>query len=558
MRKRFLSMIMGLTLVISSLSACGSTDTQKDTSAASSSRETKSEASTAQQSETAEAAGEIAVDAFAGTELTIAIAKNDADLSDMDFSEKPAAKMAEEATGIKINWTVVDSATKSEKVSTMLASDMPDMMIGLIESDTIAKNMDLFYDLSEEGLLETYAPDVCADYQTIDGAFEALTWADGSIRSLMSNTAINYNAQARGIMYINRTWLDQLGLDMPATAEELYDVMCALLDNDMNGNGDTTDEIPYAFCQNHYASQITDFAGFFGIAGEGEGILKTAKMVKDGNVVSTFDTDEMRTYLEYMHRMAEDGLMDVEGFSQTYEQYCAKLADGLVGIFSGWTPSTYMDSELAKNYTLLTPFSAIDGVEFVQVGRYEPLAANRTTIVISADTENVEAAVHWWNYLSSSTELKYTCSYGNQGETWDINENGEIYTIKVTEGLPSGWTSTNYNYAYALLGGGNGPLVRNDELAIVNTSEGSRPYYVGQVADYLSREYTPVKMTDPDKLSELSFLETELDAYLQEFVATSVMDGITDASWEAHLGQLETVQYYDWIDWYQSFCDGEF
>ena len=326
----------------------------------------------------------------------------------------------------------------------------------------------------------------------------------------------------------------------------------------MNGNGDTTDEIPYGFCQNHYASMIYEFGSYFGIAGQSNGLLNFAKMVKDGKVVPTFDTDEMRTYLEYLHRMEEDGLIDVEGFSQTNEQWNAKLADGRVGIFSGWAPSTYMGSELAEQYTLLTPFNAIEGVDFVQSGSYESLASWPDTVVISADTENVKAALHYYNYLASSTEMKYTCRYGNQGETWDIDENGEIYTMAYEGELPSGWTSTNYSYTYALLGGGLGPVLRSDESARKDFSVGKRPYYVQQVLDYVSREYTPVRMTDPDKLSERAFMETELETYLDQFVATSVMDGITDASWEAHLEQLKAVQYYDWIEWWQGFCDAEF
>lgn len=567
MRKKVVAMILGLALAVTSLGACGNGD-EPDASAPVSEQKPESggeksqapeEKETEQTGEAEDAEdGQVAVDAFAGTELTIAILKNDADMSE-DFADKPAAKMAEEATGIKINWIPIDSATASEKVSTMLASDMPDMLIGLVSSDIIAKNMDLFYDLSEEGLLETYAPNVYADYQGIDGAFEAITWPDGSIRSLMTDKAVNYNAQARGIMYINQSWLDKLELNMPTNGEELHEVLCAFRDNDLNGNGDTTDEIPFGFCENHYASRLSHFASFFGIAGEWEGFLSLGKMVKDGKVISTYDSEEMRTWLEYMHMMKEEGLMDVEGFSQTYEQWCAKLSDGLVGIFAGWIPATYMEKEIGlENYTLLTPFSAIEGKDFVQTGRYQALAANQTAVVISADTKNVEAALHWWNFLSSTTERKYISTFGNQGETWDIDETGAFKRFDYEGELPVGWTITNYNYSYSLLPGGNGPLLRNDELEKIDDSEGTRPYYVGLVENYLPREYEPIKMTDPDKIAELSFIGVELETYLSEFVSTSVMEGITDASWDAHLEQLKTVRYDEWIDWYQKKQDGEF
>ena len=35
-------------------------------------------------------------------------------------------------------------------------------------------------------------------------------------------------------MMINKNWLDQLGLSIPETTDELYEVLCAFRDNDMN------------------------------------------------------------------------------------------------------------------------------------------------------------------------------------------------------------------------------------------------------------------------------------------------------------------------------------
>lgn len=55
--------------------------------------------------------------------------------------------------------------------------------------------------------------------------------------------------ESNGIQFINKAWLDQLGLEVPTTTEELYELLCAFRDNDMNGNGDTTDEIPLELCK---------------------------------------------------------------------------------------------------------------------------------------------------------------------------------------------------------------------------------------------------------------------------------------------------------------------
>lgn len=46
-------------------------------------------------------------------------------------------------------------------------------------------------------------------------------------------------------MYINRKWLDTLGLSMPQTTDELYAVLEKFRDGDPNGNG-LGDEIPFS------------------------------------------------------------------------------------------------------------------------------------------------------------------------------------------------------------------------------------------------------------------------------------------------------------------------
>lgn len=49
------------------------------------------------------------------------------------------------------------------------------------------------------------------------------------------------------LVYLNKTWLDNLGLTYPETVEELYTVLKAFKEQDANGNGDPNDEIPISF-----------------------------------------------------------------------------------------------------------------------------------------------------------------------------------------------------------------------------------------------------------------------------------------------------------------------
>ena len=48
-----------------------------------------------------------------------------------------------------------------------------------------------------------------------------------------------------GIFTITNTeWLDRLGMEMPTTLDEFYNMLVAFRDEDANGDGDPTNEIP--------------------------------------------------------------------------------------------------------------------------------------------------------------------------------------------------------------------------------------------------------------------------------------------------------------------------
>ena len=46
-------------------------------------------------------------------------------------------------------------------------------------------------------------------------------------------------------LFINKKWLDNLGLKVPETYDDLVKVLQEFKDKDANGNGDASDEIPF-------------------------------------------------------------------------------------------------------------------------------------------------------------------------------------------------------------------------------------------------------------------------------------------------------------------------
>ena len=150
------------------------------------------------------------------------------------------------------------SADADDKVNIMLASDLPDAFLGLIGEGQIANNMDSFLDLNKDDLLKTNAPHVVSDYEKLSNGLD-ICYLAGRIDPLSyDRTQTSYENDAEGIMFINKEWLDNVGMDVPTNIDEFYEVMKAFHDQDANGNGDANDEIPFEPSQSDWCSKIIE------------------------------------------------------------------------------------------------------------------------------------------------------------------------------------------------------------------------------------------------------------------------------------------------------------
>ncbi len=558
MKKRILALVLGMTFVVSSLAGCGeSSEKESSVTAPSQSQETSQaeEQSSQASSDGTEVPDEIPVDYFAGTTLKISVVHADYDPSTVWEQDKDFIKMAEEATGIHIEWDPIPESVLGDRVSVMLASDeQPDAYLGFIGTETIAANMELFYDMSEEGLLETYAPKVLEDYEAGgQGILERLTWPDGSIRSLAGGSATSYTTNGAGAWFINKTWLDKVGMDIPTNAEEFYEVLCAFRDGDMDGDGRTDNEIPLSFTEGDWCSHFLEFADSWGLGGgePNNNWSYYARLNDDGILEPLADQEVYREFLEYYHKLYAEGLLDAEGFSQTWEQFYAKRDEGRIGVYVGWTPAD------PENYVGMVPFQAKEDTPIVKTGTWNGMGAKLYGLSIAAECENVEAVLHWWNYLSSSLEMKATMAYGPEGICWEYVEGGGYRTMDAPEEVRGGMTAQEYGYAHHAY---MSPYMTPSELPNIDP-ENARVKLVKMTEEYLlPNTFADMtkKVADPLKLEERKFMEADLFPMMDAFMANSVVEGIDDASWNKYLEDLKTYGFYEWIQWYQDFLDGKF
>ena len=314
------------------------------------------------------------------------------------------------------------------------------------------------------------------------------------------------------------------------------------------------------FTQNNWAAHFINLMGPWGICeweGGGDGYLK----VEDGKAIFTPTLPEFRAGLEYWHRMAAEGLLDVEGFTQTNEQFYARLKSYSVASYRGWTPASNFAAEQAAEFTALPALQASDYPEIQSVtpGEINKFCGNCYGFAITRACKDPAALVRWFDAQNADAATKMLWKYGEEGKLWKQDENGKIWALWPEQ--TEDFTRENMKYTYGAMN--HIPclvlpeeLEENGDDAPVEAT--IRLGFVNAVKDHFPAERIPIRNVPAEKIQERNMLYTDLKAYLDSFVADCVVNGLDDAKWEKHLKDVEGYRASEWVQWYQDYIDKKF
>lgn len=242
-----------------------------------------------------------------------------------------------EQTGVNIDWIESDKVEARNKLSAMLArdavsgaasGDYPDIIFGANGSGLASQD---FYRYGRQGIFIPLNDLIEKEGYWIKELFAAepafkkiITSPDGNIYGLPAVFTDDYHMTMRQKFWINKTWLDRLGLAMPTTTEEFYQVMKAFKERDANGNGDPSDEIPMTGARRNMENLSLWIMSAFVPAGgqddSGDAFLNNYEFLIDGTVFFSADKDEYREGLRFIRRLYREGLIDVAALTQDRSQ----------------------------------------------------------------------------------------------------------------------------------------------------------------------------------------------------------------------------------------------
>lgn len=297
------------------------------------------------------------------------------------YDDNEVLNKLQKDAGVEIEWTCMSDSLAEQVNIRIGGGQLPDAFLGVGFSNYDLTNYGIdgtFIDLTPY-LTEEYMPNLCKILEENPDIRSAITMSDGCIYGLPAGERMGtagIGAKEDYSIYtipqfsmINKAWLDDLGLSVPTTLEELHTALKAFKENDMSAKyygNDAGSTIPMSTGFDQWCWGQNIFYAGFGFTNWPNDVCNDLILTKDGKAEFVCAKDEYRQAISYFHDWFAEGLMDQEMFSQTDTQLIAKCSQGYVGVATWWYIEEVM-GEYAKDYVFLPILDGPDGSHNVTV-----------------------------------------------------------------------------------------------------------------------------------------------------------------------------------------------
>ena len=473
-----------------------------------------------------------------------------------DWNDYILLQEMEEVTNVHFDFELVESSTYGEKRAVKLNSgDYPDVIKdGLSVTEIVRYGSDGVIIPLEE-MQEKYCPQLMAAYESDYGKAVAMkataTMPDGHVYTFVSTGLAPFIGLNR-LGCINQDWLDAVDMDIPTSLDELTEVLKAFKTQDPNGNGEQ-DEIPLSWSGALYGTyNAWDFGlnwlgDSFGVPG-GSDLLN----VTDGKATFLAATEPYKDFIKWLHELYTEGLLDESGFSQTADQYQAKLTSDpeIVGVASVWEiGDNFATYDAYDHYVYMDSLTGLNGKE--PTPYYNPYDGNVGMWAVTSACENPEVAVRVADYFYDE-EISTEFFEGRRGEPDEVGEDTQVRQVPCTE--------CDSDTAYMVADppeGVNTQTFRNKCCPASNfpyfcSTEGYEKYQHLHYTDKKAEKIEAIKKISPDPIGKLNYTEDEAEivnqvqadiiTYANRRAAEWVMNGKIDEEWDSYLQELKNMR----------------
>ena len=365
--------------------------------------------------------------------------------SESEPNNRTIFKRLEEKTNVHVEWKAIQSDQWGDKIQLEMSNikTLPEFIFNAGFGDTdLLKYAKQGVIINVEEYIDKYMPNLQKVFEQAPEYRAMCTDADGHIWALPWIEQLGYEKtaiQSIGNMpFINKQWLDFLGLEVPTTVDDFEKTLIAFRDNaaelkkEFNIDGDI---IPMSCIINDGDQDPAVLINGFG---EGVGDMDKGRHIAvtdDKKVICSATQEGFKKGLEWLHKLNEEGLIDPEAFTQEWSTYVAKGKSGRYGVCFSWDVANIaqvsMDDLIAGKGWVPLPALTADTRNITPQNGSFTSGFDRGRCVITANAKNPALICAWLDQMYDPFQSPQN-NWGTYGEDDDFdifvlgkNANGE-------------------------------------------------------------------------------------------------------------------------------------
>jgi len=472
-------------------------------------------------------------------------------------------------TGLNVEYLTVEiDGGDMTKVNAMIGSgDLPDAFLNIpftLDQISLYGSQGIFVALEDYLARTIELKRATADYPdlaTLSKSTDGHTYVFPALNDCRQCCAIG------GRAWVNRRFLDAVGMDSPTTTAELRTLLRAFKSKNPTGKGDA---IPFVAGT---SSPIDVFFMNAFLYNPGMPWLR----LDNGKVDFVASKDEWREGLRYLHSLNSDGTVTQDTFTMT-DQALQKLGDNpghaRIGVARChfWGSFMTVDPKPDARWHDYVPIKALAGPAQVRNfawNYYQPYSAGvLSQLVITKKCSQPEMLVMWADY-QMELEAIMRSAWGEPGKDWSWSPAG----AKDLAGTQATWKqSVGGSEASVPAGTGwnqHGVLYRSSDFRLGEQADHNNPPFAAVLDDATVKSYQPYAVNKEWQLPPLIFDQSAAarNADILTSVTNEVQNALaeftlgkrnidSDSAWASYTGALKKMGINELISNYQKAYDG--
>lgn len=487
-----------------------------------------------------------------------------------DPNKRTIFKRLQEQTNVEIRWTAIQSDQWADKISLNMSD--PNKLTDFIFSAGFTDSNLLKYGeygaiIPLEEYIDAYMPnlksvfDKYPEYRTMCTDVNGHIWALPWIEQLGSGkTAIQ---TVGGMSFINKKWLDFLGLEIPETVDEFEEVLIQFRDHasDLQKEFGIEGSIIPMSCIVNDGDQdpsilINGFGEGYGEVDKDKNNGRHIVVTEDQKVICSATQEGYKKGIQWLHKLYEEKLIDPEAFTQEWSTYVSKGKSGRYGVCFSWDVGNI---DNLKDWVPLPVLTADTRNLTPQNGSFTS-GFDRGRCVVTSVAENPALVCAWLDQMYAPLQSPQN-NWGTYGEDddFDIFEMGKNAKGEdMLRHAPLGDASPVEVREAESVGG---PLAILDEYYDVYvTCPDDAQYRLDWIKEYYTPDmhtnyvYPNIFMSRADT-EKFSNLQADIHKEIKLQKADWIMNGFTDSDWDKYVDKLEAYGLSEYLELLQKYLD---